>query len=215
VTNHNEAVMVPSRQTADERRTAVLAAAISEFARSGYAGTSTEAVASRAGISQPYLFRLFGTKKNLFVATIDLVSDRIIGELTRASEGLEGDQAKEAMGGAYLELMQDPDLLQVQLHGFAAAPADPDIAASCRRTFDALQAVFFERTHGTEEDLQYFFAMGMLINVMAAIDLLSVPEPWAQNLCMVPDKANSIQLASQLLDAHRRAAEASDQEVSA
>ncbi len=54
--------MVTSRQTADERRTAVLAAAISEFALNGFAGTSTEAIAARAGISQPYLFRLFGTK---------------------------------------------------------------------------------------------------------------------------------------------------------
>ena len=130
--------MVPSRQTADERRTAVLAAAISEFARSGYAGTSTEAIARRAGISQPYLFRLFGTKKDLFVATYDLVGDRIIRELTSVSEGLEGEEALEAMGAAYVELMQDPELLQVQLHGFAAAPGDPDIARSCRRTFEVL-----------------------------------------------------------------------------
>jgi len=95
----------------------VLAAAITEFALSGYAGTSTESIATRAGISQPYLFRLFGTKKDLFVATFDLVGDRIIRELTAVSEGLEGEQALEAMGMAYVELMQDPELLQVQLHG--------------------------------------------------------------------------------------------------
>src|SRR5580693_5129219 len=169
-------MMVPTRQTADERRTAVLAAAISEFARSGYAGTSTEAIASRAGISQPYLFRLFGTKKDLFVATYDLVGDRIIRELTSVSEGLEGEEALEAMGAAYLELMQDPELLQVQLHGFAAAPGDPDIARSCRRTFQVLQELFFDRTHLSADELREFFAMGMLINVMAAIDLQSISE---------------------------------------
>lgn len=207
--------MVPSRQTADERRTAVLAAAISEFARSGYYGTSTEAIAVRAGISQPYLFRLFGTKKDLFVATFDLVGDRIINELTRVSEGLEGEEAQAAMGAAYLQLMQDPDLLQVQLHGFAAAPADPDIARSCRRTFEVLQEVFFERTHGSDEDLQKFFAMGMLINVMAAIDLLSVSAHWAQSLCQAPEKAEAIQTASQVLEAQRRAGEAANQEVPA
>jgi len=207
--------MVSSRQTADERRTAVLAAAISEFARSGYYGTSTEAIAVRAGISQPYLFRLFGTKKDLFVATFDLVGDRIINELTRVSEGLEGEEAQAAMGAAYLQLMQDPDLLQVQLHGFAAAPADPDIARSCRRTFEVLQEVFFERTHGSDEDLQKFFAMGMLINVMAAIDLLSVSAHWAQSLCQAPEKVESIQTASQVLDAQRRAGEAANQEVPA
>ena len=207
--------MVPSRQTADERRTAVLAAAISEFARSGYYGTSTDAIAVRAGISQPYLFRLFGTKKDLFVATFDLVGDRIINELTRVSEGLEGEEAQAAMGAAYLQLMQDPDLLQVQLHGFAAAPADPDIARSCRRTFEVLQEVFFERTHGSDEDLQKFFAMGMLINVMAAIDLLSVSAHWAQSLCQAPEKVEAIQTASQVLEAQRRAGEAANQEVPA
>ena len=81
-----------------------------------------------------------------------------------------------AMGEAYLELMQDPEILQVQLHGFAAAPADPDIARSCRRTFEVLADVFYDRTHGTEDELREFFAMGMLINVMSAIDLLSVTE---------------------------------------
>ena len=170
--------MVPTRLTAEERRTDVLAAAISEFARSGYAGTSTEAIASRAGISQPYLFRLFGTKKDLFVATYDLVGDRIIRELTEASEGLEGEEALEAMGMAYIELMQDPELLQVQLHGFAAAPADPDIARSCRRTFEVLaELVASTGPTAPEDELREFFAMGMLINVMSAIDLLSVSGP--------------------------------------
>jgi AcrR family transcriptional regulator len=178
--------MAPSRQTADERRAAVLEAAISDFARSGFAGTSTEDIAARAGISQPYLFQLFGTKKELFVATFELVSSRIVAEMTRASEGLEGGAAASAMGEAYVELMQDPDLLQVQLHGFAAAPADPDIAGVCRRTFEALAEIFSARTHLGDDALREFFAMGMLINVMSAIDLGSDPERWAQNLCGPP-----------------------------
>ena len=193
----------------------MLAAAISEFARSGYAGTSTEAIAARAGISQPYLFRLFGTKKDLFVATFDLVADRIIDGLTSASEGLEGEEALEAMGAAYLELMQDPELLQVQLHGFAAAPADPDIARSGRRTFEVLQEVVAERTGLSEDELRQFFAMGMLISVMAAIDLLAIPEPWAQNLCQLPEKAEAIKTASNAVEAQHRADEAADQEVPA
>ncbi len=208
-------MMVPTRQTAGERRTAVLAAAITEFARSGYAGTSTEAIARRAGISQPYLFRLFGTKKDLFVATYDLVGDRIISELTRAGEGLEGEEAKIAMGEAYLELMQDPEMLQVQLHGFAAAPADPDIARSCRRTFEVLADLFYERTHLSDDELREFFAMGMLINVMSAIDLMSVPDGWAQSLCQLPDKADAIRAASKALADHHQAVQAADQEVPA
>jgi AcrR family transcriptional regulator len=208
-------MMVSSRQTAGERRTAVLAAAISEFARSGYAGTSTEAIASRAGISQPYLFRLFGTKKDLFVATFNLVGDRIINEFTRVAEGLEGQEAKEAMGQAYLELMQDPEMLQVQLHGFAAAPGDPDIARACRRMFEELAQLAHERAHLTDEEVREFFATGMLINVMAAIDLLSVPDSWAQNLCAVPEKTQAVMAATQALEAHHRADRAENAEVPA
>ncbi len=208
-------MMVSTRQTADERRTAVLAAAISEFARSGYAGTSTDAIAVRAGISQPYLFRLFGTKKDLFVATYELVADRIIGAMTRASAGLGGHEALDAMGVAYLELMQDPEILQVQLHGFAAAPSDPDIARSCCRTFEVLWELVHARTQLPDEDIRNFFSMGMMINVMSAIDLLSISEHWAQSFCPMPEKAQAIQHATQALKAQRCAELAAHAEVPA
>jgi AcrR family transcriptional regulator len=208
-------MMVSSRMTASERRTAVLAAAITEFARSGYAGTSTEAIASRAGISQPYLFRLFGTKKDLFIATYDLVSDRIIAAMTRAGTGLEGEEAMKAMGEAYAELMQDPEILQVELHGFAAAPGDPDIAATCRRTFEVLWHLVHERTHVDDEEILRFFSMGMMMNVMSAIDLLSVNEHWAQSFCPMPDKITAIRAASQAIKDQRITELAPNQEVPA
>ena len=59
-----------SRLSAEERRDEVVAAAVTEFSQGGLAGTSTEAIARRAGVSQPYLFQLFGTKKELFIAVI-------------------------------------------------------------------------------------------------------------------------------------------------
>jgi AcrR family transcriptional regulator len=189
-------MMVSTRMTASERRTAVLAAAITEFARSGYAGTSTDAIATRAGISQPYLFRLFGTKKELFIATYELVSDRIIAAMTRAGTGLDGDAAREAMGIAYTELLQDPELLQVQLHGFAAAPGDPEIAATCRSTFEVLWHLVHERTGSSDEEIMGFFSMGMMMNIIAAIDLLSVADHWARALCPSPAKAEAIKAAS-------------------
>jgi AcrR family transcriptional regulator len=201
--------------TASERRTAVLAAAVTEFARSGYAGTSTEAIATRAGISQPYLFRLFGTKKDLFIATYELVADRIIAAMTRAGDGLEGEEAMLAMGGAYMDLMQDPEVLQVELHGFAAAPGDPDIAATCRRTFDVLWHLVHERTLLPDEDVQRFFAMGMMANVMAAIDLLSVSEHWAQSFCPMPEKIAAIRAATQAIKDQRAAELVTTMEVPA
>ena len=58
------------RMPAEQRRELVLGEAMAVFAAHGYAGTSTEEVARRAGISQPYLFRLFPTKKALFLARL-------------------------------------------------------------------------------------------------------------------------------------------------
>lgn len=196
-------MMVSSRMTASERRTAVLGAAVTEFARSGYAGTSTDAIATRAGISQPYLFRLFGTKKDLFIATYELVSDRIIAAMTRAGTGLDGEEAMKAMGDAYSGLLEDPEMLQVQLHGFAAAPGDPLIAATCRRTFEVLWHLVHERTRLDDDEVLRFFSMGMMMNVMSAIDLLSVNEHWAQSFCPSPDKITAIRAASQAIKDQR------------
>src|SRR5260370_12300357 len=65
------------RHTADERRAEVLKAAVAEFALHGLYGTSTEMIARRIGISQPYIFRLFPSKKELFLAAIDQCFDRV------------------------------------------------------------------------------------------------------------------------------------------
>jgi len=100
---------------------------------------------------------------------------------TAAAQGLEGEDAMAAMGLAYLELLQDPDLLQVQLHGFAAAAADPDIARACQDTFRRLWMLVRNYADVTPQQMRDFFAHGMLCSVMAAIDLVSVPEPWAQS----------------------------------
>ncbi|HEY2565692.1 MAG TPA: TetR/AcrR family transcriptional regulator [Acidimicrobiales bacterium] len=187
--------MVPIRQSAGARRSSVLTAAIAEFAGSGYAGTSTEAIAKRAGISQPYLFRLFGTKKDLFIATYNLVSARIEEAFIDAADGLRGEEAMHAMGAAYIELLQDPDLLQVQLHGFAAAAGDADIARACREGFHTLWHFIHERAEVDEDELRNFFAHGMLLSVLSAINMLAIPEPWAQVFCPDPEKAALLQSA--------------------
>jgi AcrR family transcriptional regulator len=190
-------MMVPIRQTAGARRSSVLTAAIVEFAHSGYAGTSTEAIAARAGISQPYLFRLFGTKKDLFIATYNLVSARIEAAFIEAADGLFGDEAMHAMAMAYMELLQDPDLLQVQLHGFAAAAGDPDIARACREGFHTLWHLIAERADVAEEELRNFFAHGMLLSVLSAINMLSIPDSWAQAFCPSPEKVGALKAAGE------------------
>src|SRR4249919_2155664 len=122
-----------TRQTAEERREDVLEAAVGEFARAGFHGASTDAIARRAGISQPYLFRLFGSKKDLYVASVQRCFRRTLEAMQGASEGLRGEEALAAMGGAYGVLLKtDPTMLQAQLQADAAALEDPDVGQGVR-----------------------------------------------------------------------------------
>src|SRR6266700_5668924 len=98
------------RMPAAERREIVLDAAVAEFAAHGLAGTSTEDVARQAGISQPYLFRLFPTKKALFLALVDRCFRRVEGTFTTAAGDRTGDEAVVAMGDAYELLLKDRTL---------------------------------------------------------------------------------------------------------
>ena len=163
------------RLTADERREEVIAAAAVEFAAGGFAGTATEAIARRAGVSQPYLFQLFRTKKALFLATVRDSFVRIARRLEESakvahSAGLDADQVLEAMGHAYIDmLVANRDQLRLQLHAYAAC-SDPEIQSEVRAQYLELWQTV-ARVSGADSDALYpWFASGMLINVIASID---------------------------------------------
>jgi AcrR family transcriptional regulator len=169
------------RQTAEERREAVLAAAAREFARAGLHGASTERIAAAAGISQPYLFRLFGTKKELYLATTARKLEEIYQVFERASRGKTGEDALAAIGEAYQELIEDRERLQLMLQCFAGAD-DPDVREGLRRIWrDLVELV--ERVSGAPpEVVSAFFAKGMLLNVVNAMALFDDPTPWGDRL---------------------------------
>src|SRR6059058_6029199 len=103
-------VMTPAvRMSAEDRRSDVLRVAVAEFAKHGFEGTSTEDVARAAGISQPYLFRLFPTKKTLFLALVEHGFTRVREAFAVAVGDLTGDAALDAMGATYGELLRDRD----------------------------------------------------------------------------------------------------------
>jgi AcrR family transcriptional regulator len=171
-----------TRQTAEERREAVLQAAADLFARHGLHGTSTEDVAKAAGISQPYLFRLFGTKKALFVATVERCMSDTLELFRTASRGLRGAEALQAMGQAYdAMVVSDRTRLLGQLQAYAACD-DPDVQAAIRRGYGDLYAFVEAVADMPKEDISLWFAKGMLLNVIAAMDLPHNPEPWAVRL---------------------------------
>src|SRR5579864_661762 len=94
------------RLSAAERKDDVLEAAMIEFAERGLEGTSTEDIARRAGISQPYLFRLFGTKKELYIASVTRCFRETLELFQRSAEGLRGEEALQAIGEAYVEQLE-------------------------------------------------------------------------------------------------------------
>jgi AcrR family transcriptional regulator len=162
---------------AAERRELVLDAAVAEFAIHGLAGTSTEDVARRAGISQPYLFRLFPTKKALFLELVDRCYRRVADAFTAAAGDRTGDAALEAMGDAYERLLDDRTLLLLQMQAYAACE-DPEIRAATRAGFKKLWELVERQTGLPFQTVVDFFAAGMLMNVSAAMDLRAVDERW-------------------------------------
>src|ERR1700704_1628280 len=113
---------VTERKSAAERREQVLEAALAEFAAHGLEGASTEAIAKAVGISQPYVFRLFGTKKELFMASIQRCMRGTLEMFQTASAGLKGEEALRAIGEAYTErLATDPTYLHAQMQAYGAS----------------------------------------------------------------------------------------------
>jgi len=173
---------VTERKSATVRRDEIIEAAIVEFAAHGLDGGSTEVIAKSAGISQPYVFRLFGTKKQLFIATVERCMRGTLEMFHTASAGLSGEEALQAIGRAYADrLASDPAYLRSQMQAYAASD-DPEIRDAVRRGYGEL-VEYVERVSGMPtERVAHFFAKGMLLNVMASLDLLQAPEGWAERL---------------------------------
>jgi AcrR family transcriptional regulator len=173
---------VTERKSAEERREQILEAALAEFAAHGLEGGSTEAIARAVGISQPYVFRLFGTKKELFIATVERCMRGTLEMFHTASAGLKGEEALRAIGDAYVErLASDPTYLHSQMQAYAASD-DPQIREAVRKGYGEL-VEYVERVSGQPPDrVSRFFAKGMLLNVVASMDLLGAEEGWAQRL---------------------------------
>ena len=173
---------VTARKTAAERREDALEATLEVFAEHGLSGASTDEIARRAGISQPYLFRLFRTKKELFIASVERCFAETRETFEAAAEGKTGEEALKAMGEAYGQLIRsNPNRLRAQMQTYAAC-GDPDVCAAARKGFGELVGAV-ERASGVDTDtLSAFFAKGMLINVVASMDLLDAKDSWAKRV---------------------------------
>jgi AcrR family transcriptional regulator len=169
------------RMSGPDRRQQVLGIAAEEFAAHGLHGASTEAIARSAGITQAYIFRIFGTKKSLFLELVSAAFDRLSDGMRAAAGGKTGLEALAAMGAQYYELLADRISLMLQLQGFAAC-GDDEVQEAVRshvaRLWDTVAGV----TGLEPVTVKTFLAFGMLLNAAAAVEAGTVDAPWSEGV---------------------------------
>ncbi|MEC3974364.1 TetR/AcrR family transcriptional regulator [Amycolatopsis sp. H20-H5] len=169
------------RMSAQQRREQLLELAADEFAAAGLHGASTEALARRAGISQAYVFRLFGTKKALFLQVVQRAFTRLIEGMDRAAGHTSGADSIAVMGGYYDRALGDRTELLVQLQAFAAC-GDPEVRDVVREHMARMWAATADHTGMPPVAVKSFVAYGMLLNVAAALDVDDVDAEWARGI---------------------------------
>jgi AcrR family transcriptional regulator len=175
------------RVPAAERREELIAAAVHEFAHGGLHGTPVERIARRVGVAQPYVFSLFPSKRDLFLAALERGFERVADTFRRAAADYadgrgpaDCEDALEAMGRAYKEmLVSDRDYLMLQHQSYAAC--DDDVVRACvRRRYAELVDLARELSGADAERMDDFFRYGMAFNVAAALGVedLSIGCAW-------------------------------------
>jgi AcrR family transcriptional regulator len=177
------------RVPAAERRDALIAAAIHEFAHGGLHGTPVERIARRVGVAQPYVFSLFANKQELFLAAVERDFELTEETFTAAvaeldtSGARDADEVLDVIGNAYIELLDSHrDYLMLQHQAYAACD-DAEIRARVRGCYARLVAHVEALSGAAPERIDEFIAKGMWLNVAAAmgIEELAPTGPWLRD----------------------------------
>ncbi len=179
---------------AEDRRELVLTAATAVFGERGYVGTTTDAVARAAAVSQPYVVRMFGTKEALFLAVLERALDRLLDAFRGAiAENPDSppEEIHHRIGASYGELLTDRGLLLSLMHAFVLG-SDPEIGRAARRGFLEVYRLLRHEAHFTAQEAQTFLASGMLLNTLIGLRMADdFDDPDVRELieCAAPTKA--------------------------
>ena len=165
------------------RREQILAAASRVFGERGYSGATTDQVAQAAGISQPYVVRMFGTKENLFLEVVARALDKLMTTFreTLAEHRPADDNDDDAdplitrLGAAYVDLIDDRGILHSLMQAFITGH-DPVIGAKAREGFLQIYRMLRDEAGFSPETIRDFLANGMLFNTLLAIRLPDIFE---------------------------------------
>lgn len=172
-----------TRMSAAERREQLVDIAFRAFAVRGFHGTSTEPIARDAGISHAYLFRVFPTKKDLFIACGVRARERILAAFRQAAAaaGERGEVGDEdgvlgVMGDAYRDLLADREVLMMQMQVWVAAASDEDVRATARQAYLDVVREIQRLSRADAQTLHAFMAEGMLLSVAASMQLAEMAD---------------------------------------
>jgi len=174
MTKSSSSVTVRSEETTSvNRREQILEAAVVVFAEHGYYRATTAQVAEKVGISQPYVFKVFKNKEELFVAALKKAFERIV----HTFEGLEASAdrlLKEAIQ-AYVVLMEthpNEIILQVQALGIRDESIRQTMQEGMQRVTSLMEEKFtLAGMEHPEVLVSTFMANGMLCNIAMTLDM--------------------------------------------
>ena len=125
-----------TRLSGPERRAAVVETACRIFAKGSYHGSTTAQIARETGVSEPILYRHFASKRELYLACLDTVWERVRELWDKAIER-EQDPANwlKTIGKAYLEARASARIVLVDLwiQALTEAADDPEIRRALRQ----------------------------------------------------------------------------------
>jgi TetR/AcrR family transcriptional regulator len=158
------------RMRAEDRRELVITAAMEVFGERGYVGATTDAVARAAGVSQPYVVRMFGTKEALFLAVLDRALHRLLDVFRGAIQAgpAAPGELHQRIGTAYADLLADRGLLLSLMHAFVSG-ADPVIGHAARCGFLDVYRLLRQEAGFSADEARGFLAEGMLLNTLVGI----------------------------------------------
>ena len=127
-----------------QRREQLIAVATKQFAKYGYDATTTDTIATAAGVTEPILYRHFGSKQELFVAITRSVSEQTIAhwhELTAHVEGGPAEQLREIARRFPAHLKRTADAYKV-IHNALTTSRDRKVIAVLREHYRRLESFF-------------------------------------------------------------------------
>lgn len=180
---------ISERIPSAERREQILEAASRVFGERGYFGATTDQIAKAAGISQPYVVRMFGGKENLFVGVLTRSLERLLVAFTETIAQWKADGSPAAadqssgipmtgahgeigrrLGLAYVSLIEDRGLLLSLMQAFSMGQ-DPTIGGKAREGFLVIYRLLREEAGFEPEEARSFLAEGMLLNTLLGLRL--------------------------------------------